>query len=311
MRIFVAGATGAIGRRLVPRLVEAGHDVTGLTRSPERAELLRRAGATAAIGDALDQDVVMRAVAQARPQVVINQLTDLPQALNPRRLKRYYAANDRVRREGTANLLEASEAAGVERMVLQGCAFWYRPGRDGPHVEDDPLYTDAPEPIGAAVRTMAEVERAALEHGGIDAVVLRYGFFYGPGTWYEPEGDVGRQVRARRYPIIGRGEGVFSFVHVDDAASATLAALDAPAGVYNVVDDDPAPMSVWLPELAEALGAGPPMRVPRVIAGLAAGRGPVAWTESVPGASNAKARSELGWRPRWRSWRQGFREALG
>jgi nucleoside-diphosphate-sugar epimerase len=311
MKVFVAGAGGAIGRRLVPLLVDAGHEVTGMTRSADRAARLTELGARPAVADALDPDAVLRTVRQALPDVVINELTDLPQALNPRKLARYYAANDRVRREGTANLLRAAEDVGAGRMVVQSTAFWYRPRPGGGlHRERDPLFTDAPEPIGAAVRTMAEVEASVLGHPGIDGVVLRYGFFYGPGTWYTADGDVGRQVGKRRYPIIGSGSGVFSFVHVDDAAAATVAALEAPPGVYNVVDDDPAAMTDWLPELATALGAKRPMRVPRLVASLAAGRGPVEWTESVRGASNAKARVQLGWTPRWESWRSGFREAL-
>ena len=308
--MFVAGASGAIGRRLVPLLAEAGHEVVGMTRSPERAGRLRELGAEPVVADALDADAVTGAVTEARPQAIVNQLTDLPQAMSPRKLKAAYAANDRIRREGTASLLRAAEAADVERMVVQSVAFWYRPGDDHPNGEDTPLVTDAAEPIGEAVRTMKRVEDSVLEHASIDAVVLRYGFFYGPGTWYAADGDVGQQVAKRRYPIVGKGEGVFSFVHVDDAASAAVAALTAPPGVYNVVDDEPAPMAVWLPELADALGARPPLRAPRPVARVAAGRGPVDWMESLRGASNAKARAELGWTPLWPTWRTGFREAL-
>lgn len=309
MKVFVAGATGALGRRLVPALIEGGHEVSAITRSPERAERLRAGGVEAAVGDALDGAAVDAAIASARPEAIVNELTDLPPALKPRKLKRYYAANDTVRREGSRNLIAAAEKHGVRRIVTQGVAFWYAPEPRGLASEGDPLYTAAPDPIGRAVATMKEVEGATLA-AAPEAVVLRYGFFYGPGTWYSADGDVGKQVGARRYPVIGKGEGVFSFVHVDDAAAATVAALTAPPGVYNVVDDEPVPLSVWLPELAEALGAKPPMKVPRAIAVVAAGRAPVVWMEQLRGVDNAKAKRELGWTPRYPSWRDGFREGL-
>jgi nucleoside-diphosphate-sugar epimerase len=312
MRIFVAGATGAIGKRLVPQLVEAGHQVTAITRSKERLGMLYELGAEAVLCDVFDAGRLGSVVAQAEPDAVINELTDLPQSLNPRKLKEYYAANNRVRREGTANLLSAARGAGVRRFLVQGAAYWYAPTGGAVKTEEAPLYLDAPEPIGPAIKTIKEVEDAVLSADGIEGVVLRYGMFYGPGTWYAKDGDVGRQVRKRRYPMIGHGEGTFSFIHIDDAASATVAALErARPGVYNVVDDEPATAAEWMPLYAEALGAKRPPRVLAFLARLIAGDALVTWMLGLRGASNEKIKEELGWRPRYKSWRQGFFGNLG
>jgi 2-alkyl-3-oxoalkanoate reductase len=306
MRVFVAGASGAIGRPLVPRLVAAGHEVTGTTRSEERAEAIRAAGARAALVDALDPEALRAAVVEARPEAVVHQLTALPDRFEPRD-KAIYDPTNRLRGEGTRSLLEAARAAGARRFVCQSIAFAYAPG-PRPEVmdEDAPLALDAPAPFGDGVRTLVEMERAVLGAGGL---VLRYGWFYGPGTYYGEGGSTEADVRRRRFPVIGRGEGLFSFIHVDDAASATVAAVERGApGVYNVVDDEPAPMREWLPAYAEAIGARKPLRVPAWVARLVAGRMAVMISVQ-PGASNAKAKRELGWEPRWRSWREGFREA--
>ena len=311
MRIFAAGGSGTIGRRLVPQLVEAGHEVAAMTRDQGKAPTLRELGAAPGVCDVFDQNQLKQELRRLEPDVVIHQLTDLPQRMKPRKLKHHYRANDRVRREGTSNLLAAARSAGVRRVIAQSVAFWYAP-QEGTSLrtEGDPLYTTAPEPIGAAVRTMEFVERAVLEGVDLEGVVLRYGFFYGPGTWYSRDGDVGSQVRKKRYPIIGSGNGVFSFVHIDDAAAATVAALTAPPGAYNVVDDEPAAMSVWLPAFAEALEVPKPPRVPKAIAKLAAGRGPVSWLETLQGADNRHAKQVLDWRPRFPSWRAGFHDGL-
>ncbi len=312
MRVFVAGATGAIGKRLVPHLVEAGHQVTAMTRSKEKLGNLYELGAEPVLCDVFDAGRLGTVVAQAEPEAVINELTDLPQSLNPRKLEEYYAANNRVRREGTANLLSATRGAGVRRFLAQGAAYWYAPTGGPVKTEVAPLYLDAPAPIGPAVETIKEVEDAVLSADGIEGVVLRYGMFYGPGTWYATDGDVGRQVRKRRYPMIGRGEGTYSFIHVDDAAAATLAALErARPGVYNVVDDDPATAAEWMPVYAEALGAKRPLRVPAFIPRLIAGDALVKWSLGLRGASNEKIKRELGWRPQYESWRRGFFEDLG
>jgi nucleoside-diphosphate-sugar epimerase len=312
MRVFVAGATGAIGKRLAPQLVEAGHQVTAITRSKEKLGELFELGAEAVLCDVFDAGRLGTVVAQAEPEAVINELTDLPQSLNPRKLGEYYAANNRVRREGTSNLLSAARGAGVRRFLVQGAAYWYAPTGGAVKTEEAPLYLDAPAPIGPAVKTIKEVEEAVLSTDGIEGVVLRYGMFYGPGTWYAKDGDVGRQVRKRRYPMIGHGEGTFSFIHIDDAAAATVAALErARSGVYNIVDDEPASAAEWMPLYAEALGAKRPPRVPAFLARMIAGDALVTWMLGLRGASNEKIKEEFGWRPRYKSWRQGFFENLG
>ena len=237
--------------------------MTAITRSEAKLAELRNVGAEPVLCDVFDARRLGTVVARAEPDAVINQLPDLPQSLNPRKLGEYYAANNRVRRKGTQNLLSAALGGGVRRFVMQGAAYWYAQTGGPVKTEDAPLYLDAPPPIGPAVETIKHVEEAVLSAGGIEGVVLRYGMFYGPGTWYAKDGDVGRQVKKRRYPIIGQGEGVYSFVHVDDAAAATVAALEgARPGVYNVVDDEPASATEWMPVYAEALGAKRPPRVP-------------------------------------------------
>ena len=312
VRVFLAGATGAIGIRLVPQLVEAGHQVTAITRSQEKLGRLYEFGAEPVLCDVFDAGQLGSVVSRAEPDAVINELTDLPQSLNPRKLKEYYAANDRVRREGTRNLLSAAVAAGARRFLVQGSAYWYAPTDGQVKSEEAPLYLDAPPPIGPAVETIKEVEGAVLTADGVEGVVLRYGFFYGPGTWYAKDGDVGRQVRKRRYPMVGRGEGTYSFIHIDDAAAATVAALErARPGVYNVVDDEPATAAEWIPLYAEALGAKRPPRVPAFLARVIAGDALVTWMLGLRGASNEKIKRELGWQPQYKSWRQGFFQRHG
>jgi nucleoside-diphosphate-sugar epimerase len=309
VRVFVAGASGAIGRPLVPRLLAAGHEVTGSTRSRERAEAIRAAGATPVLVDALDPEALLQAVEQAAPEVVVHQLTALPERFDPRRADLYDATN-RVRAEGTANLLAAALAAGARRFVSQSIAFGYAPGpRPEVMSEDAPLNLEAPSPFAEAMRVIAEMERAVLQTDGLEGLVLRYGWFYGPGTYYAEDGTTAEEVRKRRFPVIGSGAGLFSFIHVDDAADATVAAVEGGApGVYNVVDDEPAAMRDWLPAYAEAIGARRPRRIPVWLARLAAGK-MASLVNQQPGASNAKAKRELGWQPRWRTWREGFREA--
>jgi 2-alkyl-3-oxoalkanoate reductase len=305
MRVFVAGASGAIGRPLVSRLVAAGHEVTGTTR----AEAIRAAGARAVICDALDAEALRAAVKKSGPEVVVHQLTALPDRFDPRN-KEIYAATNRLRGEGTRNLIDAARAAGARRLVWQSIAFAYATAAQ-PEVmdEDARLALGAPPPFGDGVRAIDEMERAVVGAEGLEGLVLRYGWFYGPGTYYADDGSMARDVRKRRFPVIGRGTGLFSFVHVDDAASATVAAVERGApGIYNIVDDDPAPQREWLPAYAEAIGAKKPLRVPVWIARLVVGK-IASMAGRQPGASNAKAKRELGWEPRWRSWREGFREA--
>jgi 2-alkyl-3-oxoalkanoate reductase len=310
MKVFLAGASGAIGRPLVRQLVAAGHEVTGTTRSEERAAQIRAAGAKAAVLDALDAAALSEAVSEASPEVVINQLTSLPQRYDPREAS-FYAATNRLRREGGRNLLEAARAAGARRLLTQSIAFLYAPEGDWVKDEDARPYDDAPGHFGPAAEAMLGHERELLEAADLEGLVLRYGQLYGPGTYYAPYGHLGREVSHRRFPIVGPGTGRFSFLHVEDAAGATVAALERGApGVYNVVDDEPAPLSEWLPTYAEALGAKPPRRVPVWLARLFAGSATAAMATQLRGASNAKAKLELGWQLRYPSWRQGFLEAL-
>jgi nucleoside-diphosphate-sugar epimerase len=310
VRVFVAGATGVIGRRLLPLLIAEGHQVTGMTRTPQKLDQLRAGGAEGVLADALDASAVHAAVTAARPDAVIHQLTSLPARIDPRKLRRDFALNDRLRSEGTRILLDAAGAAGAQRILAQSIAFAYAPGTSGTvHQEADPLFVDAPEPFRRSARALAELERAVLAAGGL---ALRYGYFYGPGSAISASGSMGHDVAARRMPIVGRGEGMWSFVHVDDAARATVAALTrGAAGAYNIVDDEPAPVSDWLPALAQALGAQRPRRVPVLLARVAAGSYGVATMTRGQGASNELAARELGWRPQHASWREGFRTALG
>jgi nucleoside-diphosphate-sugar epimerase len=312
MRVFVAGATGAIGRPLVPLLLAAGHEVTGLTRSHERAAELRAAGAEAVVADALDPAALDAALASAAPEAVVHQLTELPAAYERRALAEGYARTNRLRREGTANLVHSSRAHGVHRLVAQSIAFLYAPAGDSIKDEDAPPYLDAPEPFGQAVAGCVDLEHQVTAASDLEGTVLRYGFFYGPGTHYARDGGLAEQVRRRRFPVVGSGEGLFSFIHVEDAAAATVAALErGRPGVYNVVDDEPAPLREWLPVYAAALGAKPPRRVPAFVARLAAGRMAAEMATALRGASNAKARAELGWAPAHPSWRTGLPASLG
>jgi nucleoside-diphosphate-sugar epimerase len=310
MRVFVAGATGAIGRPLISQLIDAGHEVAAMTRRADQAGALEEAGATAVVCDAFDADGLRAAVAAAAPEVVINELTKLPREFNPRKID--YGPTNRVRTEGGRNLVEAAAGAGAKRIIAQSIAFLYAPEGGPVKSEEDPPFLDAPPPFDEGLRAQLELERMTLSAPDMEGLVLRYGAFYGPGTYYSTGSATAGQIRARRYPIVGRGDGVFSFIHVEDAAGATVAAVERGSpGIYNVVDDDPAPMREWLREYAAALGAKPPRRVPRWLARLLAGRFATMFATELRGASNAKAKRELGWEPRYPSWRQGFREALG
>jgi nucleoside-diphosphate-sugar epimerase len=310
VRDFLPGATGAIGRQLVPLLLAEGHQVTGMTRSRERAEALRAAGAEPAVVDALDADAVIGAVTAARPEAIVHQLTSIPPRLDPRRVARDFTLTDRLRTEGTKNLVAAARAAGASRIVAQSIAFAYAPGPAGTvHGEDDPLVIDPPAQFRRSAAAIAELERTVVRAGGL---VLRYGYFYGPATSISASGSVGEEVARRRLPIIGKGKGVWSFIHVEDAARATAAALTRGAsGAYNVVDDEPALVSEWVPALAAALGAKPPRRVPAWLARPLAGEYGVMVMTRAQGAANARAKAELDWAPRYPSWREGFRAALG
>jgi nucleoside-diphosphate-sugar epimerase len=311
MRIFLAGATGAVGRPLVKKLVAAGHQVVGLTRRDDRAQWLYEHGATAVVGTALDSEWLQAAVRESRPEVVIDQMTDLPQRLGIRGMGRFYRGQNPLRAKGSAALLAGARAAGARRLIAQSVAFIYAPGAGRPKTEADPTWDDAPEPFGNALRGAAAHDRLVVGAPDIDGVVLRYGVFYGAGTHYAPGNGQYEDIRRRRLPLVDDGNSVWSFIHVDDAAQAAVDALDRGApGIYNVVDDEPAPMRVWLPHFAETIGAKPPRRVPQWLARITAGPAITAWATLFSGASNAKARAELGWQPSHTSWREGFPESL-
>lgn len=308
IRIFLAGASGAIGHQLVPVLLETGHSVTGMTRSRERAAVLERLGARACVCDVYDRHGLIAAVADARPELVIHELTALPPDY-PVRRRDLNQATDRIRREGTHNLLDAARAASCSRVIAQSVAFLYKPdGTAELKNETDPPYTDAPEPFAGTVAALLDLEAQVVGDPEINGAVLRYGWLYGPRTWYSPAGYFGRLVKRRRYPIVGAGSGVWSFVHVEDAAAATAQVVESQVtGIFNIVDDEPAPMRDWLPGFAQAIDAPPPHRVPRWLARLAAGALAVDMSTRMPGASNAKAKTEIGWHPTHSSWRHGFR----
>ena len=309
MKVFVAGATGAIGRQLVPRLVAAGHEVHGMTRSESKQAMLHELGAVPVVADALDPDQVAAAVARTRPEVVVHQLTAIPEALDMRHFDRDFAQTNRLRTEGTDHLLSAAQAVGVRRFVAQGVGGYGAYARTGGPVktEEDSLEATPAREMRETAAAMRHLEEAVLGAEWTEGIVLRYGAFYGPGTSLAPGEGQFELVRKRKYPLVVDGGGVWSFVHVADAADATLAAVERGSrGVYNVVDDDPAPVAEWLPALAQQLGAKQPMRVPRFIGRLFAGEAGVVMMTEVRGASNAKAKRELRWQPAHPSWRQGF-----
>jgi nucleoside-diphosphate-sugar epimerase len=309
MRVFVAGASGVIGRPLVPKLVAAGHEVTGTTRNERSAEAIRAAGAQAAICDALDPGAVADAITAAVPEVIVSELTSLPKDYDLRKID--YEPTNRLRVECGRTLISAGRKVGARRYITQSIAFVYEPEGDWVKDEEARTFVDPPGRFASGLEATLTSEREALDAEGMDGLVLRYGQFYGPGTYFDRDGSIAEQVRARRFPQVGKGTGVFSFVHVDDAADATVAAVERGApGIYNVVDDDPAPISDWLPVFADAIGAKGPMRVPTFLARLLGGKAAVVMTTQLRGASNAKAKRELGWQPAHPSWRQGFAASL-
>jgi nucleoside-diphosphate-sugar epimerase len=286
--------------------------VFGTVRSPEKAPSLGSLGAEPIIADALNFDAVLRAVRQARPEVIVHQLTALPRKIDPRHYDRDLKATNLLRTAGTDNLLRAARVIGVRRMVAQSfCPLIY--GREGSWVksEEDPLDTRPAKPFHGALQAIKHLESAVLSSPDLEGIVLRYGFFYGPVQSTGGLGEIVPEVRRRRMPVVGQGSGVWSFVHIDDVASATQAAIErGRPGVYNVTDDEPAPVSVWLPELARILQAKPPFRVPEWVARLAVGEAGIVLMTQIRGASNQKAKRELGWQLKWPSWRQGFADAF-
>jgi nucleoside-diphosphate-sugar epimerase len=314
MKVFVAGATGALGSKLVPRLVAGGHDVVGMTRSERKAGMIQQMGATPAIADGLDAEAVGRAVGEAEPEVIVHELTALSGSLDLRKFEQSFALTNRLRTEGTDHLLAAARAVGAKRFIAQSYAAWTYERTGGPvKTEDDPL---DPDPVPATRTTLDAIrylEAAVTGAEWVEGLVLRYGGFYGPGTSMSlnPEGEHVEMIRKRKFPLVGESSGIWSLIQIDDAAAATAAAVEGGApGVYNVVDDQPAAAADWLPGLAEAVGAKRPMRVPRWLGRIMAGEAAVTMMTETRGASNAKAKSELGWAPKYPTWREGFAHGL-
>ncbi|HEX6797234.1 MAG TPA: NAD(P)-dependent oxidoreductase [Ktedonobacterales bacterium] len=317
MRVFVAGASGAIGKRLVPRLVAGGYEVVAMTRSPRHSDALRAAGAEPVVADALDRAAVIRAVTDTQPEIVIHELTALTGAANLKRFDDVFAMTNRLRTAGTDNLLAAAQAAGARRFIAQSYGNWnYAPTgpQTKPKTEEDALDPNPPRSQRQSLAAIRHLEDAVLDAhaGGIEGIVLRYGNLYGPATSTAADGEMVAVMRKRMLPIIGDGAGVWSFLHVDDATTATTAAITRGApGIYNVCDDDPAPARIWVPALAQAVGAPSPLHVPVWLGRLLAGEALVSMMTRMRGASNAKAKRELGWTPQFATWREGFKTGLG
>jgi nucleoside-diphosphate-sugar epimerase len=312
MKVLVAGATGGLGRSLVPQLIAAGHDVTGMTRSESGASSVRSLGADAVLADGLDADAVRAAVEKVRPEVVVHQMTALKGGIDFKHFDDSFAMTNRLRTEGTDNLLAASQAAGVRRFVVQSYAGWnLQHGGSATKTEADP---PDPNPAPAQRQTMAAIkhlESAVLNADGIEGVALRYASFYGPTGDIGKGGSMVEMIQKRRLPLIGDGTGVWSFIHYDDAASATVKAVESDVtGVFQIADDDPAQAAVWLPEFARILGAKPPRHVPAWLGRLAVGDVGVAAFTEIRGADNTLAKQTFGWQPGYASWREGFRDGL-
>ncbi|MDB5516783.1 MAG: dehydrogenase [Tardiphaga sp.] len=312
MLVFIAGATGAVGRRLIPLLVSAGHSVVGLTHTPAKAGMITAFGAKAVVADGLDERAIGEAVASSEPDVVVHEMTDLKDASDLRHFDRAFASSNRLRTEGTDILMTAARDAGVKRFVAQSFCGWPYARVDGPiKSEADPLDPDPPRELRHSLDAIEHLEQVVTHASGPEGIVLRYGAFYGTDTGLF-DGPMIDQIRARRAPLIGDGEGWWSFLHIDDAAAATAAAIERgrAGSVYNIVDDEPAPAREWLPALARMLGAKPPFHVPPWIARILAGEHIVMMMTQNRAGSNAKAKRELGWQPAHASWRDGFAEIV-
>ena len=307
MKVFVSGGTGAIGEQLVPQLVAAGHEVAATTRSAKGAERVQALGGEPAIVDGLDERGMVEAVKRAAPEVVIHEMTALAGKVDFRRFDRWFATTNELRTKGTDYLIRAAQQAGARRLIVQSYSGWPNI-REGSAVktEEDPLDPDPPKWQRESLAAIRHVEKVVPAADGLEGVVLRYGGLYAKGTGILAD-EAFELIRKRQFPVVGDGAGVWSFVYTGDAASATVAALDHGApGVYNIVDDDPAPAAEWIPYLAEVIGAKPPRRVPVWLGRIAAGEVPVSMMTQIRGSSNAKAKRELGWEPRYKSWREGF-----
>jgi nucleoside-diphosphate-sugar epimerase len=302
MKIFVAGGTGAIGRPLIAKLSSKGHDVVALTRSPEKAQVLVEQGVEPVIADVFDIDAVKTVVSRAQPEVVIEQLTALPRTYTRESMNAAAALNNRIRLEGGANVLAAAQAAGVRRYLRQSVAFYAIPG-SGLADEDTPLAFSASPALAAGAREITELEHRLADNPSIEGIALRYGFFYGPGTWFHPDGDVARQVRQQQFPIVGNGEGVWSWLHIEDAAMATVAAAEqGNPGIYLIANDRPLAVCEWLPSFVQWVQAPPPPRISVEEALKASGADAVYYGTQMRGVSNAKAKRKLNFQPRPLEW---------
>lgn len=311
MKVFIAGATGVIGRPLIAQLQAANHTLVAITRSEQRAAELRGQGVTAVVCNVFQRDNLLRCVEEAHPDVVIHQLTALPKRIDPRKIKTQLAETNRLRTEGTRNLMDAALAAGAKRFIAQSIAFAYDPSGPKLKTEEDPLYITPPSSFAETIEAVRILEETALGSHDLPGIVLRYGFFYGRRTVYAADGSVAADVRRRRFPIVGRGTGVFSFIHVEDAATATIAALQrGDPGTYNIVDDEPAEVAAWLPSYAGSINSPHPMHVPRWLARVLVGPYAVYMMCDQKGASNAKAKQTFGWSPSFPTWRSGFESEL-
>jgi 2-alkyl-3-oxoalkanoate reductase len=301
MKVFVAGATGAIGRPLISALIAAGHDVVGMTSSAHGLKTLEECGAQGVLVNALDAQAVTSAMQRLRPEIVIEELTSLPKHYTREEMRAAADRDRRLRLEGGQNVQNAAKAAGARRYLVQSTGFFYAPG-PGLATEADSLAISASPAVSDSVQTYLQIEQRVLNAQDLEGVALRYGFFYGPGTWFTVGGDVANQVQERKYPIAGSGQGVWSWVHVEDAAAATVASLKCAPGIYNIVDDDPSQLSVWLPAFAAAVGAPEPARISEEEMLRIAGPDPVYYATPLRGASNAKAKREFGFAPRRLEW---------
>jgi nucleoside-diphosphate-sugar epimerase len=313
MKIFVTGGTGALGKFLLPQLLEKGHEVVALTRSVDRAEPIEKLGSTAVIANPLDKQALTAAVRRAEPEVIIHQLSSLKGAGNFKKFDQEFALTNRFRTEVTDTLLAAARTIGTQRLIVQSFCGWPYARKGGPvKTEEDPL---DPKPPEAFVKTLAAIrylESKIHSVPTLQGVALRYGNFYGPGSSIGKGGSVAKLVKKRKLPIVGGGGGIWSFIHLSDAARATVAAVShGEPGIYNIVDDEPAKVSVWLPVLAKAVGGKPPRKLPHWVGELLIGKEGVSMMTQVRGGSNAKAKRELDWAPQYASWRRGFMEALG
>jgi nucleoside-diphosphate-sugar epimerase len=313
MRVFVAGGTGVVGKYLMPLLVKNGHQVVALVRTARKAKAVEARGAKVAYADALNKDDLIAAITRAEPEVIIHQITALAGVGNFKRFDEEFALTNRFRTEVTNTMLAAAGIVGTRRFIAQSFCGWPFAREGGPvKTEEDPLDPNPPASFSKTLAAIRYLEDTVQGTVGLQALALRYGIFYGPGTGIAKDGSIVELVRKRRMPIVGDGGGVWSFIHVNDVAQATVAAISrGDPGIYNVVDDDPAPVSIWLPSLADAVGAKPPYRVPAWLGRLVIGDGGVSMMTEVRGGSNAKAKRALAWQPNYPSWRRGFIEGIG